>query len=292
MGLGIWFFLHKWSSLDTSVEQVCRGCGYQLFEDGTQRCPECGLENINPAAATSRTNSGRRVVGYFADLVLVAALVLGIYVLSAGLIHNFLPNSWRVLYYGAIAGGPQSGLLLQFSALSEPVSESDEAYEAFMAGMIAMPVDIHLWSANETDEFRLHLSRTTPQDEWQIAQLTAQPSDQDSEIQVTPHTIAKLIEAQPVIEVPYDSTSMLTALEAMLVSQWSTGEFQSVRMAYPNRGRPLPSGLYASTPYVNTVKGQNVTADRRVLMALIVVLVLGVIALGLLWHRRYHAAPK
>lgn len=292
MGLGIWFVLYKWSSVDTSVERLCRGCGYQLFEDGPQRCPECGVENINPAATTSRANSGRRAAGYIADLVLVAAIVFGVYVLSAGLIHDYLPKSWVISYYGAITGGSQSSLLVSFSAISEPISENDEGYEALMEKMISHPVDVYLWAANEASDFSIRVSRSTPQDEWKIVEITSQVSDHDFERPVTPNTLAELIRDEPAIDVDYDAESMVTGLEAMLNAQWNTGEFSSFQMAYPNPGRPLPSGLYASTPYVSSAIDQNLTTNRRVLMALIVVVVSGLIALGLLWYRRYQATLK
>ncbi len=288
IGLCIWWVLYKWSSAKVSSERVCRECGYQLFGEELQRCPECGAENAE-RGTINHHNYGRTLAGYIGDLVLVASIGFAVYVFSAGLVNDVLPKSWRALYYGSITGGADGRILMQFSASSESVSENDKAYEAFMANMIAMPVDIHLWVSRDNKDFRVHLVRETAQDSWKIIDVTSQRYQVDSEATVTPTMLVELIEDQPAIEAPFDSESMVVAFEAMLTSEWSTGDFQSVLMAYPDSYHPLANGLLPSRPYVGAVSGQNLTADRRVLVALIVVLILGVITVALLWHRRFHA---
>ncbi|MDG2053657.1 MAG: zinc ribbon domain-containing protein [Phycisphaerales bacterium] len=288
IGLCIWWVLYKWSSAKVSSDRACRECGYKLFGEELQRCPECGSENAE-RGTINHHNSGRTLAGYIGDLVLVASIGFAVYVFSAGLINDVLPKSWRALYYGTITGGPEGRILMRFSASSESVSENDKAYEAFMANMIAMPVDISVWVSRDNKDFRVHLVRETAQDSWKIVEFTSQKYQVDSEAVVTPTMLVELIEDQPAIEVPFDSESMVVAFEAMLTSEWSTGEFQSALMAYPDSYQPLANGLFVSRPYVGGVSGQNVTADRRVLLALIIVLILSVITVALLWHRRYHA---
>ena len=287
IGFCIWWVLYKWSSAETTGHRVCRECGYQLNGEGPKRCPECGLENAAQTTVT-HMNSGRRVVGYIADLVLVAVLVFATYVFSAGVINKFVPKTWRVLYYGAVTGGSEGGLLLQMSGSSEPISENDQAYLSFMTDMVAMPVDMHLWAGNDNHEFRLHLGRATPHDAWNIIDITSDSSDVDIGNVVTPMSLSELIKDQSAIEVQFDSKSMLNAFEAIMQSEWREGEFQSSQMEYPNRGRSLASGLYPSRPYISYSSSQDASTNRQFLTALIVLLILGVLAVSILWYRRYH----
>ena len=270
---------------------MCRECGYQLFGEELQRCPECGSENAE-RGTINHHNSGRTLAGYIGDLVLVASIGFAVYVFSAGLINDVLPRSWRVLYYGSITGGADGRILMQFSASSESVSGNEKAYEAFIPNMIAMPVDMDLWVRGDHEDFRVHLVRETAQDSWKIIDVTSQRYQVDSEATVTPTMLVELIEDQPAIEVPFDSESMVVAFEAMLTSEWSKGDFQSALMAYPDSYHPLANGLLPSRPYVGSEVASMADLERRNITtqtALIVVLILGVITVALLWHRRFHA---